>query len=142
MNFFGALPVAVGMSTDKDGMGTKSIRRPQRHGRMHPEFAGLVGSRRNDPALSSLAANYNSSAFQRRIKQFFHRDKEGVHVDVENGSAGGHKRCRDSITAGRGGKPIRSITSGPSTTATMLVGWAWQVNAGSAIGAIVEHDPI
>jgi hypothetical protein len=44
MNSFRALTIAIGMSMNEDGMRTDLCCRAQRHGRMHPEFAGFVGS--------------------------------------------------------------------------------------------------
>src|SRR5258706_7523249 len=39
----------------------------------------------------ALASNYNRLTFQGWIEEFFHRDEEGVHVNVEDGPGGsGH----------------------------------------------------
>lgn len=35
-------------------------------------------------ALVAQSADYHRLAFQRRIEQFFHRDEESVHIDVED----------------------------------------------------------
>ena len=91
MNFLRALAIAVRMSVDKDGLRTKLRRRAQRHGRVHSEFARLIRRCGDHAAFVALSAHHNCFAFQRGIKQLFHRDEEGVHVDVEDGFGGGHE---------------------------------------------------
>src|SRR5947209_20381961 len=61
----------------------------QGHGGMHAKFARLVRCSRNYSALVALASDYYCLPFQRRIVKLFHRDEEGVHVNVEDGFGGG-----------------------------------------------------
>src|SRR2546426_3735832 len=66
--------------------------RAQRHRRVHAELSRFIRRRRDYAALVTLATDHHSLALERGIEQFFHRDKEGVHVDVKDGFAGrGHK---------------------------------------------------
>src|ERR1700676_4708292 len=53
---------------------------------MYSEFSRGIGGGGDNSALVALAAYNDWLAFQRRIKKFFHGDKEGVHVDVEDGA--------------------------------------------------------
>ena len=91
------------MSVDKDRMRTLLGRGSQRHGRMHAKLAGFIRRGRNDAALVALPANDDSFAFQRRIEEFFHRDEESVHIDVEDGARergllGGSHAARNFIS--------------------------------------------
>ena len=63
------------MRTGPEGAG-------HRHCRVHAEFAGLVGGRRNDAALGSPDGDRFPRKF-RAIEQL-DRHEEGVHVDVEH----------------------------------------------------------
>src|SRR5207245_11217256 len=63
----------------------------QGHGGMHAKFARLVRCSRNYSALVALASDYYCLPFQRRIVKLFHRDEEGVHVNVEDGFGGGRR---------------------------------------------------
>ena len=77
------------MSVDEDGVRTLLGRSAQRHGGMHSELARFIRCRRDHAALVPLSADHDRLAFQRRIEQFFHRDEEGVHIDVEDGAGEG-----------------------------------------------------
>src|ERR1700683_899528 len=81
------------MSIDEDGLWTKLGRGSQRQGRMYSELARLVRSRRNHSALMALSADHNRLALECRIVQLFHRDKECVHINVEDG-AGESRQAR------------------------------------------------
>src|ERR1700737_1971652 len=74
------------MSVDKDGLRAQFSSRAQRQGRVDAELARFVGCRRDHPALISLTPDYYRFAFQIWIEELFHGDKEGVHVDVEDGT--------------------------------------------------------
>src|SRR4051795_7257240 len=87
MNLFGRLPIPVGMSFDKNGLGTKLCRGPQRHSRVHTKFPRRIRSSRNHSSLMLLSANYNRLAFKAGIKQFFHGDEEGIHINVEDSAS-------------------------------------------------------
>src|SRR5258708_25139135 len=61
---------------------------------MNAESTGRVGSGRDYTAFVALASDHDRLTFQRWIEQLFHRDEEGVHVNMENGSGGrGHSVC-------------------------------------------------
>ena len=72
------------MSIHKDRLRAQLVRGAQRHGRVHAELAGFVGCCRHHATLVSATADHDGLAAQRRIKQLFHRDKERVHVNVED----------------------------------------------------------
>src|SRR5579863_5433028 len=95
---------------------------------MHSEFARLVGCCGNYPALVALPSDDYGFAFQRWIVQFLHRDKERIHIDVEDGSGesrqlrcDGHERIVAAKSAGaalrgsaEGGCPHRRARPGLS----------------------------
>src|SRR5208282_6933812 len=83
---------------------------------MHPKFACLVRSGRNHAALMALAANHDSFAFQRRVREVFHRDEEGVHIDVEDGA--GESRGVGGCGHAEG---ILAVTAGPRSVHSALV---------------------
>src|SRR4029079_11812308 len=78
------LAVAFGVAIDKDSLRALLRGSPQRHCGMHSELARLVRRSGNNAAFPTLSANHDGLALQRRIKELFHRDEEGVHVDVED----------------------------------------------------------
>ena len=51
---------------------------------MHSELARFVGGGGHHATFPPLSAYHDSLALQRRIEELFHRDEEGVHIDVED----------------------------------------------------------
>ena len=80
--------VALRVAVDENGLRAKLVRRAQRQGRVDAELARRVGCRRDHAALVGPAAHHHRLALERRIEQFFHGDKEGVHIQVEVGPHG------------------------------------------------------
>src|SRR2546426_8140134 len=76
------------MTVHEDRAGAKLGCGSQGHSGMHTKFARLVRCSRNYSALVALASDYYCLPFQRRIVKLFHRDEEGVHVNVEDGFGG------------------------------------------------------
>ena len=68
------------------------MRGAQRHGGMDAELAGCVRGGRDYAAFVGPAADYNWLAAQRGIIEFFHRDKEGVHIHMKDGAGRGVHR--------------------------------------------------
>src|SRR5438105_11294892 len=59
---------------------------------MHAKLARLIRCGRDHATLVRPSANHDGLAAQSGIEELFHGDKEGVHVDVEDGLDGGlHK---------------------------------------------------
>ena len=85
----GIFAVAVHVSVDEDGLRTQLGRSPQRHGRMHSKLSRRIRSRRNHAPLVALSAYDDGLALEGRVVEFFDRDEEGVHVDVEDGAGRG-----------------------------------------------------
>ena len=85
-DLLGVLAIALGMAVEEDGLRAELVGRPQRHCRVHSELAGRVGRRRDHAALVRAPADHHRLAFERRVEQFLHRHKEGIHVDVEDAS--------------------------------------------------------
>src|SRR5947209_627252 len=81
------------MPTKKNGLRAEYVGGAQRHRGMHAEFAGLVRCRRDYAAFVGPSPNHDRLAAQSGIRKLFHRDKEGVHINMEDGlGAGGlHK---------------------------------------------------
>ncbi len=67
---------------------------------MHSELARRIGGRGDHAALVALAADHDGFPFQRRIVELFHRDEEGVHVDVEDGAGKGGSGMRRGHAGG------------------------------------------
>src|SRR5207248_11794308 len=102
----------------KNGLRAEFVGGAQRHRGMHAEFAGLVRCRRDYAAFVGPSPNHDRLAAQSGIRKLFHRDKEGVHINMEDGlGAGGlHKsilaekftavtqRRREKICDGRDGE--------------------------------------
>ena len=86
IDLLGAFAVTFGMPVDKDGMRTLLCRSAKRHSGVNSELACFVRCGRDNTTLVALSADDNCLSFQRRIVQFFHRDEESVHVDVEDGA--------------------------------------------------------
>ena len=78
--------VALGVAFDEDGLRAALVSGAQRHGRVDAIFAGLVGGGRHNATFVGLTADDNGLAFQRRVIEFFDRDEEGIHVEVEDGT--------------------------------------------------------
>src|SRR5437879_7545099 len=74
------------MSVDEDGMRTLLGCSAKRHCGVDSELASFVRRGGDNTALVALSANDDCLSFQRGIVEFFHRDKESVHVDVEDGT--------------------------------------------------------
>jgi hypothetical protein len=89
VNFLGALAVTVGMSIDENRLRAELGRGAQGHGGVDSELAGGVGGGGDYAAFVALSADDDGLAFQGGIEEFFHRDEEGVHVDVEDGAGEG-----------------------------------------------------
>jgi hypothetical protein len=53
---------------------------------MDAKLARLVRGGGDHAALIPLSANNNGFSFQRGVKEFFHGDKERVHIDMEDGA--------------------------------------------------------
>ena len=61
---------------------------------MHAEFSRRIRSRRDHAPLVALSAHDDRFALEGGVVKFFDGDKEGVHIDVEDGAGrglgGGH----------------------------------------------------
>src|ERR1700757_2080816 len=86
VDLFRAFAVTLWMSVNEDGMRTLLGRSPKRHCGVDSELASFVRRRGNDTALVALSTDNDRLSFQRGIVKFLHRDKERVHVDVEDGA--------------------------------------------------------
>jgi hypothetical protein len=53
---------------------------------MDAELARGVGGCGNDTAFVGPSADDDGLAFEGRVEELFHRDEEGIHIDVEVGS--------------------------------------------------------
>jgi hypothetical protein len=58
---------------------------------MHAKLAGFIRCSGHHASLVPLASNHHGLTFECRIEQLFHRDKEGVHIDVKDDASG---RCQ------------------------------------------------
>jgi hypothetical protein len=74
------------MAVDEDRVRAHFCRSTQRHSRVHSKLAGFIRRRRDHATLVALSSNHNGFAFQRRIKEFFDGDEEGIHVDMKDRS--------------------------------------------------------
>jgi hypothetical protein len=74
------------MSVDEDGMRTLLGCSAKRHCGVDSELASFVRRGGHNTTLAALSANNDRLSFQRGIVEFFHRNKESVHVDVEDGA--------------------------------------------------------
>ena len=90
VHLFRTLAIARGMTVDEDGLRAEFRCGAQRHGRMNAKLARLIGRGRHHPALIGLSADHDRLAGEGRIKQLLDRNKEGVHIHVENGAVGAH----------------------------------------------------
>src|SRR5207253_9157839 len=86
------------MTVHEDRAGAKLGCGSQGHSGMHTKFTRFIRCSRDYSTLVALASDYYCLPFQRRIVKLFHRDEEGIHVDVEDGFGGGkhcgHANCR------------------------------------------------
>src|ERR1700756_3286583 len=86
VDLFRAFAVTLWMPVDKDGMRTLLGRSPKRHCGVDSELASFVRRSGDNTTLVALSADNDCLSFQRGIVEFFHRNKESVHVDVEDGA--------------------------------------------------------
>ena len=104
-DFLRALAVALGVAFDEDRLRAKLAGCAQGHGGVDAKFPCRVAGRGDYAALVGLAAYDDGLAFERWVVEFFHRDEEGVHVEVEDGSHG-RVRARRIL-----GIPARSLVT-------------------------------
>src|SRR5258708_39352438 len=83
------------MAIEKHGVRAQLGRGAERHGRVHAELTGFIRRGGNHAAFILLSAYHNGFALQLRIVELFHRDEEGVHVDV---AADSRNRPKDDDT--------------------------------------------
>jgi hypothetical protein len=65
---------------------------------MHAELSGGVRGSGDHSTLVGAAADHDRLAFERRVEELFHGDKEGVHIDVEVDPRGFLQRVRDGAS--------------------------------------------
>src|SRR5579864_1287744 len=87
------------MAVNEDRLRAEFVGGAQRHGGMNPYLAGLVRSRRNHTAFVGASADDYSLAAQAGVEELFHRDEEGVHIDVEDSARGCGSRLHTRILA-------------------------------------------
>src|SRR4029077_14460186 len=84
VDLLGAFAATLRMPVNEDGMRTLLGRSPKRHCGVDSELASFVRRGRDNTTLVALSADDDCLSFQGGIVEFFHRDKESVHVDVED----------------------------------------------------------
>ena len=94
----------VGLHVDRqeDGVRAEPLGLDDGHGRAHAEGARLVGAGGDDPARAPAPADDDRQAAQLGAPRLLDRGEEGVHVDVEDGTAGGEHMFVVYPTNGRG----------------------------------------
>ena len=83
---------------EKDGVRAEPTCRAQRHRRVDAVFSGLVARRGNDTPLIGLPADHHRFAAKFGPVEKFHRNKECIHVDVQD-------EAETCIRGGRGDPP-------------------------------------
>src|SRR5438132_12316762 len=76
------------MTVHEDRAGAKLGCGSQGHSGMHTKFTRFIRCSRDYSTLVAMASDYYCLPFQRRNVKLFHREKEGIHVDVEDGFGG------------------------------------------------------
>ena len=75
--------IALGMTFQKNRLRTEPRGLTQWHCRVHAKLARHIGRGGNHAALIGASAHDHGFALQRRIVELLHRDKKGVHIDME-----------------------------------------------------------